>query len=69
MTQVIDKKVKCKLVGVDGNAYSLMDHFSHCAKKEGWTQDEIKKVMDEAMKGDYDHLLRTLGAHCKKGGF
>lgn len=53
-------KVKMTLIGVDGNAFSLMGAFSREARKQGWTNDEIKVVTDECMKGDYNHLLCTL---------
>ena len=58
------KKVKLDLVGLDGNAFMLMGAFSKQARKEGWAQDEIKTVMDEAKSGDYNHLLTTLMSHC-----
>ena len=60
-----DKKVKLELVGLDGNAFSLMGAFQKQARREGWTQDEIKEVLDECTKGDYDHLLCTLMNHCE----
>jgi hypothetical protein len=59
------KKIKLKLVGLDGNAFSLMGAFKNQARKEGWTQEEIQEVLDQAMSGDYNHLLRTLHSHCK----
>lgn len=59
------KKVKLKLVGIDGNAFSLMGAFTQRAKDEGWTKEEIQPVIDECMSGDYDNLLRTLAKHCK----
>ncbi len=59
------KKVKLKLVGLDGNAFSLMGAFQRQATAEGWTRDEIKVVLDNCMSGDYDNLLRTLTEHCK----
>lgn len=61
--QIVDKKVDMTLVGVDGNAFSIMGVFSKNARKEGWTKDEIEKVLNEAMDGDYNHLLRTIMAH------
>lgn len=54
------KKVKMELVGLDGNAFFLMGSFQKNARRQGWSSDEIKKVLDECTKGDYDHLLRTL---------
>ncbi len=53
-------KVKLNLVGLDGNAYSLMGAFSKAARKQGWTKTEINNVLAECQSGDYDHLLRTL---------
>lgn len=62
------KTVNLKLVGLDGNAFSLMGAFQGQAKKEGWTKEEIMKVMDSCMDGDYSHLVATLSAHCVNGG-
>jgi hypothetical protein len=53
------------LVGVDGNAFAVMGTFRRQAVKEGWKQEEIQKVLDEAMSGDYNHLLCTIMEHCK----
>ena len=59
------KKIDLELEGLDGNAFSLMGAFRRQAKKEGWTPEEIKEVLDECQTGDYDHLLQTLMAHCQ----
>ena len=58
------KKVTLQLVGLDGNAFALMGAFQQQARREGWTKEEIKGVIDECMKGDYDHLLTTLMTYC-----
>ena len=63
MTQ--SKKVNLNLVGLDGNAFSLMGAFSRQAKKEGWTAEEIKVVTDKCMSGDYNNLLCTLMEVCE----
>jgi hypothetical protein len=60
-----NKKVKLNLVGLDGNAFALIGSFQAQARKEGWTADEIKEVREEAMSGDYNHLLCTLMEHCE----
>jgi hypothetical protein len=65
MTQVIQKKVKLNLVGIDGNAFSIMGAFSNAARKDKWSDAEIEAVLDEATNGNYDHLLATIQAHCK----
>jgi hypothetical protein len=57
------KRVKLNLVGLDGNAFSLMAAFRQAARRQGWTQDEIQQVLDDAMSGDYNHLLRGLIKH------
>jgi len=62
---MIDKKVKLTLVGLDGNAFSLMGTFKSQARKEGWTKEEIDEVIKECTSSDYDHLLQTLIAHCE----
>jgi hypothetical protein len=61
----INKKINLELVGLDGNAFSLMGAFKRQARREKWTDEEIKFVLDECMKGDYDHLLTTLLNYCQ----
>jgi hypothetical protein len=61
----MNKKIKLKLVGLDGNAFSVMGAFSRQARKEGWTAEEIDTVLKEAMSSDYRHLLATIANHCK----
>jgi hypothetical protein len=58
------KKVKLKLVGLDGNAFNIMGHFQRQARKEGWTTTEIDEVILEAMSADYHHLLATIAKRC-----
>ena len=58
------KTVTLRLVGLDGNAYSLMGAFSQQAKREGWTKEEIDEVLNEAMSSDYNHLIATLADRC-----
>jgi hypothetical protein len=51
--------VTVKLVGNDGNAFSIMGAVSKALRKAGASQDEIQEYMTESMSGDYDNLLRT----------
>jgi hypothetical protein len=62
--QVVDKKVQLKLVGLDGNAFTLIGAFQRQARKEGWVKEEIDKVLTECQSSDYNHLLATLIDHC-----
>jgi hypothetical protein len=57
------KRVKLELVGLDGNAFALIGAFQRAAREQGWTKEEIAKVRNECMAGDYDHLLMTLMDH------
>lgn len=68
MKQIVNKKVNLELVGVDGNAFSIMGAFQRQARREKWTQKEIEAVLDEATSGDYDHLLATIMDHCENYG-
>ena len=54
------RKVTMRLVGEDGNAWSILGRFQRAAKAAGWTREEIKAVMDDATSGDYDHLLAVM---------
>jgi hypothetical protein len=69
MEAVVKKQVKLKLVGLDSNSFNLFAKFWSKAKAEGWTEDEIRAVLDECMKGDHHHVIATLMKHCVNGGF
>lgn len=64
----VAKKITLNLVGLDGNAFSLMGAFHAQARREGWSKDEIEAVLTECRSGDYNHLLATLAEHCKPRG-
>lgn len=54
------KKVKMELVGLNGNAFSIMGAFRRNAEAQKWSESEINSVLNEAMEGDYNYLLRTI---------
>jgi hypothetical protein len=60
------KKVKMKLVGLDGNAFSLMGAFQQNARRQGWKKEEIDEVIKKCMSGDYNNLLRVLMEHTEE---
>lgn len=64
MENKIGKTVNLKLFGLDGNAFNLMGQFQRQAKKENWTKEEIDQVLQECMKGDYNHLVSILMTYC-----
>ena len=45
------------LVGVNGNAYSVMGYTARAMKEQGFERAEIKGMQKKAMSGDYDNLL------------
>ncbi len=63
MENLVGKTVNLELVGLDGNAFSLMGAFTRQARKEKWTKEEIDKVIVACTLGDYNHLLNVLMVH------
>ena len=60
MQNTKSKKVKMQLVGLDGNAFVIMGTWRSNALRQGWSQEEVRAVINEAQSGDYDHLLATI---------
>lgn len=56
-------KVRMRLIGSDGNAYSILGRFHRAARDAGWTPPEIKRVIRKAKSGDYYNLLRVMMEH------
>lgn len=51
--------IEVELVGQDGNAMSIIAKVSSALKRNDVPREEITAYQNEAMSGDYDHLLRT----------
>ena len=47
------------ITGQDGNAFAVLGRCREAARDAGLSDEEIAAFMDEAMAGDYDHLLQT----------
>ena len=59
-----EKKVEGTLVGVDGNAFALMSHWSRQARRQGWSSEDIEKVLDVCYESlYYRQLVSTLTTH------
>ena len=52
-------KVEGDLVGVDGNAFSIMGYTLRQLKRGGWSRTDANRVIDIAKLSDYNHLLAT----------
>ena len=50
-------KQKYNLVGIDGNAYSVMGYVMQAMRRERFSKSEIADYRTDAMSGDYNHLL------------
>ena len=48
------------LVGVDGNAFSILGEVRKALRKGGVPAEQVKEFMMEATSGNYDHLLATV---------
>ncbi len=55
-------EVHVKLAGRDGNAFAIMAACTQAARKLGVSERELVDFRADAIRGNYDHLLRT----CKK---
>ena len=51
--------MKYTLVGIDGNAFAIMGYVRDAMRKEGCSLEEQKAYTEDAMSGDYSHLLRV----------
>lgn len=51
------KKTKYSLVGIDGNAYSIMGYVQSAMEDVGFSKEDIDAYLDDAMSSDYTHLL------------
>lgn len=52
--------ITVKLVGEDGNAFSIIGRVQRALRTKGVSAEEIDAFRAEATSGDYDHLLRTV---------
>ena len=55
----IHKAVTVDLKGVDGNAFNIIGVCSKAMRQAHVPAADAKAINDEAMAGDYDHLLQT----------
>jgi hypothetical protein len=52
-------EITVKLVGGDGNAFAIIGNIIRAMRAAKLPDEEIRQFRDEAMSGDYDHLLQT----------
>ena len=59
-TDVKFPKARIKLVGEDGNAFSILGRTIKALRQAGATKEDISQFQSEAMADDYRHFLRTV---------
>ena len=59
MAQPAHPEIEVKLLGEDGNAFSIMGKVTQAMKRAGVDKAERDAYQAEAMSGDYDHLIQT----------
>lgn len=52
-------QVKVRLVGEDGNAFAILGSVCRSMRSAKLTQEQIDEYREDAMSGDYEHLLAT----------
>jgi len=52
-----ETKPTVKLVGEDGNAFSILGRVKQALRRAGGDKEYIDRYLKEATSGDYDHLL------------
>lgn len=59
MADVKYPNIQVSLIGEDGNAFAILGRIKGAMSRGGVPQDQIALFMEEAMSGDYNHLLNT----------
>ncbi len=57
------KKANVRLAGKDGNAFAIMGRVVAGLRKAGNSKEIIDAYTEDAMSGDYNHLLRVSMDH------
>lgn len=59
MSDVIYPNIKVQLSGEDGNAFMIIGRVRKAMERAGIAEADREKFSEEAMSGDYDHVLQT----------
>lgn len=52
--------IKVELIGQNGNAFNLIGITEREMRRGGVLEADMNAFREEAMSGDYDHLLQTI---------
>lgn len=53
-------QIEVQLTGEDGNAFFIIGRVSKALKRAGVEKAEVDAFTEDAMSGDYDHVLQTV---------
>lgn len=56
-------KPDVELIGMDGNAMVIIGNVRRELRRVGNTREVVDRFAEEAMSGDYDHVLATALAY------
>jgi hypothetical protein len=62
MRDVRFPEINVQLVGQDGNAFAILGRVGKALRRGGVEKAEIDEFMQEAMSGDFNHLLQVVMA-------
>jgi hypothetical protein len=54
---MMEKRHPYSLIGIDGNAFSIMSYVANAMKQCGYSRDAINMYRTDAISGDYNDLL------------
>lgn len=52
-------EITVNLIGSDGNAFAILANMKHAMQRHKVSREDIDSFLEEAMSGDYNHLLQT----------
>jgi hypothetical protein len=55
--KMCEERPVLELVGQGGNAFNILGLARRAARNAGWSEEKIDAFLNEAMAGDYNHLL------------
>ena len=50
---------KYDLVGINGNAYSIMGYVQKAMQEQNFSKEDINNYLSDAKSDDYNHLLQV----------
>jgi hypothetical protein len=59
MSNIKFPDIEVNLSESDGNAFAVIGAVRRALRKAGVPDEKIKEFSDDAMSGDYDHVLQT----------